>query len=93
MDTNSTAAKRLGVFATVLAMMLAAGSVAYFSAGPVAPAQTNAVRGTASLTGTVTSTMAFKAAQVYIRNTEKRMLYMVKPANSAPWPCCRDSMK
>ncbi len=33
--------------------------------------------GTASLTGTVDSSKPFKAARVYIRNTDKRILYMV----------------
>ena len=33
--------------------------------------------GTAALTGTVESTAPFKAAQVHIRNVDKRMLYMV----------------
>ena len=36
-----------------------------------------AVPGTASLSGTVTSPQPFKAAQVYIRNIDKRIVYMV----------------
>src|SRR5207249_2488704 len=35
------------------------------------------ISGTASLSGTVASTTPFKAAQVFIRNTDKRILYMV----------------
>src|SRR5262245_19856676 len=35
------------------------------------------LKGTASLTGTVDATMPFKAAQVFIRNVDKRMVYMV----------------
>jgi virginiamycin B lyase len=35
------------------------------------------VTGTASVSGTVTAPRAFRAAQVLLRNTEKRMLYMV----------------
>src|SRR4030095_17079494 len=34
-------------------------------------------QGTASLSGTVESTAPFKAAQVYIRNLDKRILYQV----------------
>src|SRR5215210_7984417 len=40
-------------------------------------AQTVAVPGTASISGTVESTAPYAAAQVFIRNTDKRMLYMV----------------
>src|SRR6267142_4041653 len=36
-----------------------------------------AVPGLGNLSGTVQSTQPFKAAQVFIRNTDKRMLYMV----------------
>src|SRR5262249_10841069 len=35
------------------------------------------VPGTGNVTGTVTASKAFKAAQVYLRNTDKRILYMV----------------
>src|SRR5215470_13522721 len=41
------------------------------------PAQSGAVAGTAGLSGTVDSATPFKAAQVFIRNTDKRILYMV----------------
>ena len=40
-------------------------------------AQTATVPGTATLTGTVDSATPYTAAQVFIRNTDKRMLYMV----------------
>ena len=40
-------------------------------------AQTATVAGTATLTGTVDSSTPYTAAQVFIRNTDKRMLYMV----------------
>src|SRR5262245_5492032 len=36
-----------------------------------------AIAGTASISGTVESATPFKAAQVFIRNVDKRMLYMV----------------
>src|SRR5262245_25152946 len=45
-----------------------------------AAAQSNrasAPQGTATLSGTVDAAKPFKAAQVYIRNVDKRMLYMV----------------
>jgi hypothetical protein len=40
-------------------------------------AQARSLPGTATLSGTVDSATPFKAAQVFIRNAEKRMLYMV----------------
>lgn len=42
-----------------------------------AAAQAAALAGTTSLSGTVESTAPFKAAQVFIRNVDKRILYMV----------------
>jgi virginiamycin B lyase len=54
---------------------------AAFDRGAPAQAQgrprTESLQGTASLTGTVDAAKPFKAAQVYIRNVDKRMLYMV----------------
>lgn len=41
------------------------------------PQTAASLQGTASLTGTVDGTRPFKAAQVFIRNVDKRMLYMV----------------
>src|SRR5947207_1944739 len=41
------------------------------------PAQSGGSVGTASLSGAVDSAMPFKAAQVFIRNKDKRVLYMV----------------
>jgi streptogramin lyase/cytochrome c5 len=40
-------------------------------------AQTATIPGTATLTGSVESTTPYTAAQVFIRNTDKRVLYMV----------------
>ena len=40
-------------------------------------AQTASIAGTATLSGTVESSTPYSAAQVFIRNTDKRMLYMV----------------
>jgi len=51
--------------------------VFYFSYGDPAVAQAKSLPGTATLSGTVDSAAPFKAAQVFIRNTAKRMLYMV----------------
>jgi virginiamycin B lyase len=48
------------------------------SGSPAArPAAQAGVSGTAGLSGTVDSTTPFKAAQVFIRNVDKRILYMV----------------
>src|SRR3989441_13149300 len=44
-------------------------------ARPIPPQ--SGIAGTASLSGAVDSSTPFKAAQVYIRNTDKRILYMV----------------
>ena len=52
----------------LLFTFVAALVVAVHAAGPP---------GTGSLSGTVTSPTPFKAAQVFIRNVDKRMLYMV----------------
>ena len=49
----------------------------YLIYGNPPTAQARALPGTATLTGVVDSPRPFKAAQVYIRSTEKRMLYMV----------------
>ncbi|MDA2937929.1 hypothetical protein MYX75_06680 [Acidobacteria bacterium AH-259-A15] len=56
-----------------LLVMAVAGSVSALTGTSLQAA----VPGTASLSGTVTSPQPFKAAQVYIRNVDKRMLYMV----------------
>src|SRR3989441_814540 len=63
----------MGSLAIAYAVFGASGSVA---ASPAA-AQGAALPGTASLSGTVDSTAPFKAAQVFIRNVDKRILYMV----------------
>src|SRR5947209_13456977 len=44
-------------------------------ARPIPPQ--SGIAGTASLSGAVDSSTPFKAAQVFIRNTDKRILYMV----------------
>jgi virginiamycin B lyase len=66
---------------TAVAGSLVAGYVVFGVSGWVAAtpatAQTVAFPGTASLSGTVTSTAPFKAAQVSVRNVDKRILYMV----------------
>ena len=58
-------------FTWVILVGLAAGSFG------VAAQQTASVAGTATLTGTVESSTPYSAAQVFVRNTDKRMLYMV----------------
>src|SRR5262245_41867402 len=62
----------LGSVAIAYLMFCASEPVA---ATPAPAAQ--AIAGTASLSGTVESSAPFKAAQVFIRNTDKRILYMV----------------
>src|ERR1041385_4591963 len=57
-------------YAWVILVGLAAGSWGL-------AAQTATVAGTATLTGTVESSTPYSAAQVFLRNTDKRMLYMV----------------
>jgi streptogramin lyase len=52
-------------------------AVAVSVSGLTATSLQAAVPGTASLSGTVTSSQPFKAAQVYIRNIDKRIVYMV----------------
>ena len=49
----------------------------YLTYGDPTVAQAKNLPGTATLSGTVDSPTPFKAAQVFIRNKEKRMLYMV----------------
>jgi streptogramin lyase/cytochrome c5 len=63
---------------------LTAGYIAFHASGWVAPAGTaaqqrtgRAIAGTASLSGSVTATKPFRAAQVYIRNVDKSIGYMV----------------
>src|SRR5438477_10688725 len=46
-------------------------------AAPGTAAAQAPVAGTARVSGTVESTVPFKAAQVFIRNVDKRILYMV----------------
>jgi streptogramin lyase len=75
------------VWPLVIAMIggLAVSYVVYHVSGWAAPTQTAAqqrapragISGTASLSGTVTSAKPFKAAQVYIRNVDKAIGYMV----------------
>ena len=60
----------------------ATGLVAGYAAsggtiGATAQRRDASLQGTASLTGTVEAAKPFKAAQVFIRNVDKRMLYMV----------------
>src|ERR1044071_198571 len=55
-------------YALVLLAALASGSL---------PAAQTAIPGTATLSGTIESSAPYSAAQVFIRNTDKRMLYMV----------------
>src|SRR5690242_16762548 len=64
-----------------IAMIGLMAGFAAFGSGAPAQAQgrprTESLQGTASLTGTVDAAKPFKAAQVYLRNLDTRMLYMV----------------
>src|SRR2546423_10961425 len=59
------------LFVLSAAMMVSKATVA------TPAAQGTTIAGTAGLSGTVDSTAPFKAAQVFIRNVDKRILYMV----------------
>src|SRR5262245_60200172 len=72
-----TSVRRFLLFSLALtSVLIIAGFVASRLAGAPRVAQA-AVPGLGNLTGTVQSGTAFKAAQVFIRNTDKRVLYMV----------------
>jgi streptogramin lyase/mono/diheme cytochrome c family protein len=64
-----------------IAVGVALGCLVFGTSRPNVAAQSGAkdpaLQGLASLSGTVTAGKPFKAAQVYIRNVDKRMLYMV----------------
>src|SRR5215510_1829542 len=62
---------RRSALALIIIFIVALASTGFPSA------QTATVPGTATLTGTVESSTPYTAAQVFIRNTDKRMLYMV----------------
>ena len=78
MDASKTARR---VLLPVIVVVLAVGYLAVGQGGlasaPVTTVQAPAVRGMASMSGTVTSAKPFKAAQVYIRNVDMRIMYMV----------------
>src|SRR5216684_1044988 len=78
--------RRAGPVAIALAGSLLAGAVVFQVSGiaapekpsvPQRPARATGLAGMATMTGSVTAGKSFKAAQVYIRNTDKRILYMV----------------
>ena len=60
----------------LIVILIASLGLSGSAAGPPPAAQAG-LSGTATLSGTVDSTTPFKAAQVFIRNVEKRILYMV----------------
>src|SRR5947208_16324101 len=78
MDASKTARR---VLLPVIVVVLAVGYLAVVRGGwafaPVTTVQAPALRGMASMSGTVTSSKPFKAAQVYIRNVDMRIMYMV----------------
>ena len=76
-----TARRRLWTLVVALIVTLAAASVVFDvhgrAAARQAPAKAGLLPGMASLSGTVDGTKPFKAAQVFIRNVDKHILYMV----------------
>src|SRR5215475_8700223 len=61
----------------VLAVTTMAVGHSGLASAPVTTVQAPALRSMASMSGTVSSSKPFKAAQVYIRNVDMRILYMV----------------
>src|SRR3954452_20203012 len=82
---NQARTRAISRLAIALAVILLASAAMFQVSGLAAPGQTPAPRpaaaggltGMATMTGSVTASKPFKAAQVYIRNTDKRILYMV----------------
>src|SRR6058998_1176820 len=73
---DTVMAKRL--ITTLLVLIVAVMVIQSTVARPTRlVAQGAGLAGTAGLSGTVDSTAPFKAAQVFIRNVDKRILYMV----------------
>src|SRR5213593_3141526 len=71
--------ERRSISSRQIAAAVALAWLAFSSSAPNAAPRGSAKdqQGMASLSGTVTAAKPFKAAQVYIRNVDKRMLYMV----------------
>ena len=86
-NTTNTPRRRFATRGRIwsLVALIATGYVVLHVSGWAAPTETaaqqrgraSAIPGTASLSGTVTASKPFKAAQVYIRNAEKSIGYMV----------------
>src|SRR3989442_8654460 len=78
MDASKTARR---VLLPVIVVVLAVGYLAVGQGGlasaPVMTVQAPALRGMASMSGTVTLAKPFKGAQRYIRNVDMRIMYMV----------------
>ena len=86
MGTSSSPRRRSAVRNVLLSALAIAGSLAAayvvqavsgWVAETPATVQAAPLAGTALVSGTVDSTVPFKAAQVRIRNVDKRILYMV----------------
>src|SRR5262245_615865 len=67
----------LAVIIVVLAATTMTVSSGGLSSAPVTTVQGPALRSMATMSGTVSSPKPFKAAQVYIRNVDMRIMYMV----------------
>ena len=74
----SVRTRRMLMIGIAVTGLVAGYSVSGGSAGATAQSRDKApAQGMASLTGTVDAPRAFKAAQVYLRNVDTRILYMV----------------
>src|SRR5215813_10928100 len=67
----------LAVIVLILVVTTLAVGRSGLASAPVPTVQGPALRSMASMSGTVSSSKPFKAAQVYIRNVDMRILYMV----------------
>jgi streptogramin lyase len=67
----------LAVIIVVLAVSTLAVGTGRLASAPVTTVQGPALRSMATMSGTVSSSKPFKAAQVYIRNVDMRIMYMV----------------
>ena len=71
------AATRRASIALLAAVLVAVGTAGPLGARPAAAQTASPLDGTATLSGMVTAAEPFAAARVYIRNVDRRILYMV----------------
>lgn len=76
-DQRSIVSRRVTMLVIAVMGLVAGYGMFGRSGGTVAAQSGNELQGMGKISGTVTATKPFKAAQVYLRNVDKRMLYMV----------------